>query len=76
MSEMDYVDKDFGKILKNNAQTLRHELLPSGTDCFRVYDRNLGRYPVTVDLYGKYAKITDYGEQPLSDEQTNTMHMV
>ena len=66
---MDYVDKDFGKILKNNAQTLRHELLPSGTDCFRVYDRNLGRYPVTVDLYGKYAKITDYGEQPLSDEE-------
>ena len=66
---MDYVDKDFGKILKNNAQTLRHELLPLGTDCFRVYDRNLSRYPVTVDLYGKYAKVTDYGDQPLSDEE-------
>lgn len=65
---MDYVEKDFGKILKNNAQTLRHDLLPAGTDCFRVYDRNLSRYPVTVDLYGKYAKVTDYGEEPLSDE--------
>ena len=65
---MDYLEKDFGKILKNNAQTLRHDLLPLGTDCFRVYDRNLPRYPVTVDLYGKYAKVTDFGDQPLSDE--------
>ena len=69
---MDYVDKDFGKILKNNAQTLRHELLPLGTDCFRVYDRNLDRYPVTVDLYGKFAKVTDYGDEPLSDEAKAT----
>ncbi|MBQ2049549.1 MAG: class I SAM-dependent methyltransferase [Spirochaetales bacterium] len=65
---MDYLDKDFGKILKNNAQTLRHDLLASGTDCFRVYDRNLSRYPVTVDLYGRYAKVTDYGTDPMSDD--------
>ena len=66
--KMDYMDKDFGKILKNNAQTLRHDLLEKGTDCFRVYDRNLSRYPVTVDLYGRYAKVTDYGKEPMSDE--------
>ena len=65
---MDHIDKDFGKILKNNAQNLRHELLPAGTDCFRVYDRNLSGYPVSVDIYGLYAKVTDYGEEPLSDE--------
>ena len=65
--KMDYMDKDFAKILKNNAQSLRHELLPLGTDCFRVYDRNLSRYPVTVDIYGKYAKVTDYGDTPLED---------
>ena len=70
---MDFMDKDLGKILKNNAQTLRHELLPQGTDCFRVYDRNLSRYPVTVDIYGKYAKVTDYGEEPLSDEEKETL---
>lgn len=70
---MDYMDKDMGKILKNNAQTLRHELLPQGTDCFRVYDRNLSRYPVTVDVYGKYAKITDYGDEVLSDESRETL---
>ena len=65
---MDYMDKDFGKILKNNAQTLRHDLLPRGTDCFRVYDRNLSRYPVTVDLYGKLAKVTDYGQSEMADD--------
>ena len=68
MMNMDYMDKDFGKILKNNAQTLRHDLLASGTDCFRVYDHNLSRYPVTVDLYGRYAKVTDYGNDPMSDD--------
>ena len=65
---MDYIDKDFGKILKNNAQTLRHDLLAAGTDCFRVYDRNLSRYPVTVDLYGRYAKVTDYDAEPMADD--------
>ncbi len=70
---MDYMDKDLGKILKNNAQTLRHELLPEGTDCFRVYDRNLSRYPVTVDLYGKYAKVTDYGDEPLGEGDKKTL---
>ena len=65
---MDYMDKDFGKILKNNAQTLRHDLLPKGTDCFRVYDRNLSRYPVTVDLYGKLAKVTDYGQEEMAGD--------
>jgi len=65
---LEYAEKDFGKILKNNAQELRHSLLTEGTDCFRVYDRNLGTFPVTVDLYGLYAKITDFGEEPLNDE--------
>ncbi len=66
---MEFFEKDFGKILKANAQQMRHDLLPQGTNCFRVYDRNLSQFPVTVDLYGKYAKVTDYGEEgPLSAE--------
>ena len=70
---MEYFEKDFGKILKNNAQEMRHSLLPEGTNCFRVYDRNLSQFPVTVDVYGKYAKVTDYGEAaPLSDERRAT----
>lgn len=69
---MDYVEKDFGKIMKHNAQALRHDLLPAGTDCFRVYDRNLSRFPVTVDIYGHYAKVTDYGDEPMTDETRET----
>lgn len=70
---MEYFEKDFGKILKNNAQDMRHSLLPEGTNCFRVYDRNLSQFPVTVDIYGKYAKVTDYGEaEPLTDEMRAT----
>lgn len=66
---MEFFEKDFGKILKTNAQEMRHDLLPEGTNCFRVYDRNLVQFPVTVDIYGKYAKVTDYGEDgPLSAE--------
>lgn len=62
-----FVEKDFGKIIKKNAQSQRHDLLPLGTDCFRIYDRNLSDFPVTVDIYDKYARVVDYGEEPLSD---------
>ena len=70
---MEFFEKDFGKILKTNAQQMRHDLLPQGTNCFRVYDRNLVQFPVTVDLYGKYAKVTDYGEDgPLSADMLSS----
>ena len=70
---MEFFEKDFGKILKSNAQQMRHDLLPQGTNCFRVYDRNLVQFPVTVDLYGKYAKVTDYGEDgPLSSDMLSS----
>ncbi len=57
---MEFYEKDFGKILKANALKQRRMMLQYGTDCMRVYDRNLEQFPVTVDLYGKYARITDY----------------
>ncbi len=65
---MDYTEKDFGKILKGNALKMRRLMLKSGTTCMRVYDRNLERFPVTVDLYGPYARITDYSEDGLDEE--------
>ncbi|MCQ2398163.1 MAG: class I SAM-dependent methyltransferase [Sphaerochaetaceae bacterium] len=54
--------KDFEKLIKKNAQSMRSRMLASGTDCMRIYDRNLQVFPVTVDLYGKFAKITDYSD--------------
>jgi 23S rRNA G2069 N7-methylase RlmK/C1962 C5-methylase RlmI len=65
---MDYTEKDFGKILKQNALKMRRMMLQSNTTCMRVYDRNLERFPVTVDLYGPYARITDYSDDGLDEE--------
>ena len=66
---MDYTEKDFSKILKSNALKMRRMMLKSGTTCMRVYDRNLERFPVTVDLYGPYARVTDYSEEGLEEEE-------
>jgi len=66
---MNYIEKDFGKILKHNALQMRRLTLKNGTDCMRVYDRNLEALPVTVDLYGPYVRITDYSEEGLDDDQ-------
>ncbi len=63
---MDYLMKDFGKILKKNALMMRRLLLQENTDCMRVYDRNFDELPLSVDLYGKYARITDYSAEGLS----------
>ena len=65
---MDYNEKDFGKILKGNALKMRRLMLKDDTDCMRVYDRNLEAFPVTVDLYGKYARITDYSLDGMEDK--------
>ena len=65
---MNYIEKDFGKILKHNALQMRRLTLKNGTDCMRVYDRNLEALPVTVDLYGPYVRITDYSEEGLDDD--------
>ncbi|HZJ88879.1 MAG TPA: class I SAM-dependent methyltransferase [Sphaerochaeta sp.] len=64
----EYVLKDFGKILKRNAQSMRAQLLPTDTDAMRIYDQHQGDLPLTVDLYGAYARITDYREEPFSAE--------
>ncbi|WP_319758379.1 class I SAM-dependent methyltransferase [uncultured Sphaerochaeta sp.] len=47
---------------------MRRMMLQSNTTCMRVYDRNLERFPVTVDLYGPYARITDYSDDGLDEE--------
>jgi 23S rRNA G2069 N7-methylase RlmK/C1962 C5-methylase RlmI len=69
---MEYFEKDFGKILKANALKQRRLMLKYDTDCMRVYDRNLEEFPVTVDLYGKYARITDYSRDGMDDPARET----
>ncbi|MEA5031436.1 MAG: class I SAM-dependent methyltransferase [Sphaerochaeta sp.] len=63
----EYVAKDFGKLLKRNALQMRRLMLQQQTDVMRVYDRNLVELPISVDLYGLYARITDYSDGYLDD---------
>ena len=66
---MDYQAKDFGKLLKNNALTMRRLFQSTDTNCMRVYDRNMEEFPVTVDLWAQWVRITDYSEEGLDDRK-------
>ncbi len=65
---MDYRLKDFKKIIKRSYQETRRQLSPLHTDCMRVYDRNISEYPVTIDVYGNYVKIQEFGETASDSE--------
>ncbi|NLK14018.1 MAG: hypothetical protein GX313_04645 [Spirochaetales bacterium] len=68
---MDYQAKDFGKLLKNNALTMRRLFQSADTNCMRVYDRNMEEFPVTVDVWAQWVRITDYSEEGLEDYKRN-----
>ena len=70
---MNYILKDFGKLLKHNHMAMRQHFTPLGTNVYRVYDKNINTLPVTVDFYGSYVYILDYREDfdlnsPLEEE--------
>ncbi len=65
---MDYDLKDFKKIMKLSYQHTRKEFQRLQTNCMRVYDRNLPAYPVTVDVYGAYVKIQNFGDAELETD--------
>ena len=65
---MQYFEKDFGKLLKQGALNVRRMQNAKQTDCMRVYDRNLEQFPVTVDVYGPYVRVTDYSEDGLAED--------
>ena len=64
----DYLKKDFAKILKQNALSGHRMMKATDSTCVRVYDRNIEELPVTVELYGKYARIVDFSDDGLEDE--------
>ncbi len=49
--------KDFEKLIKKQHDELRKIYFPSGTTCFRVYDRQMGAFPLIVERYGEYLRI-------------------
>lgn len=64
----EYIRKDFTRLLKNGALEGRRWMNATDSSAVRIYDRNLEFLPVTVELYGKYAKIVDYADGGLDDD--------
>lgn len=48
---MEYIYKDFAKIVKKNHDELRKIFSEVGTNCYRIYDRNLEEIPVVVEKF-------------------------
>lgn len=65
----DFDKKDFGKILKHQALDARRWMKLTDSTVARVYDRNLEAIPVTVELYGSYARIVDFSDEGFTDEE-------
>ncbi len=73
----EFLRKDFSKILKHNGLEARRLMKDSDSSVARIYDRNLEGLNITVDLYGPYARILDYGDEPLNeDELTEVFDLV
>ena len=63
----DFEKKDFEKLLKRGGLEARRYMKLTDSDVARVYDRNIASIPVTVDLYGQYARIVDYSDGGLDE---------
>jgi 23S rRNA (guanine2445-N2)-methyltransferase / 23S rRNA (guanine2069-N7)-methyltransferase len=64
----EFLTKDFGKLLKRNALSVRRQINDKNTNVMRVYDLNIEQIPVTVDLYGNWARLTDYSDGLLNED--------
>ncbi len=65
----EYLRKDFGKILKSAGLESRRWMKATDSNTSRVYDRNLDELPLTVDLYGDWARVVDYSDGGLGDDE-------
>ena len=65
--------KDFSKILKRNALEAHRWMKETESTVSRVYDRNIGAFPVTVELFGPYARIVDYADGGLDEDDVTVV---
>lgn len=65
----EYLKKDFGKILKKAGLEGHRYMKNTDSTVCRIYDRNLEELNLTVDLFDKWARIVDYSESGLTDEE-------
>ena len=69
----EYEKKDFAKILKKNALDGHRWMNSTDSSAVRVYDRNLAAFPVTIDLYSGYARVADYSDGGMAEDDITVM---
>jgi len=64
--------RDFAKLLKKHHDELRKIYAEIGSDCFRIYDRELSVFPFAVEKYGRAIMISDDpADYPDDDSRIN-----
>ncbi len=61
---------EFGNRLRKNAKKILKWARKDGIHCFRVYDKDLPDYNVSVDLYEKWIQVQEYAAPKTVDEKT------
>jgi 23S rRNA (guanine2445-N2)-methyltransferase / 23S rRNA (guanine2069-N7)-methyltransferase len=59
---------EFGNRLRKNAKKFLKWAKRDGVHCFRVYDKDLPEYNVSVDLYEKWIQVQEYAAPDSVDE--------
>ncbi|HSX10820.1 MAG TPA: class I SAM-dependent methyltransferase [Chlamydiales bacterium] len=73
-----------GNRIRKNYRHVRKWAKRTGTDCFRIYDREIGRYPLAIDFYAGrfcvqyFSKDRDNYEPPqeLEDETVQVLRAI
>ena len=53
-------NSDFANRLRKNTKKMIGWADREGVECFRVYDRDMAEYNVSIDLYGKWVHVQEY----------------
>ncbi len=72
----EYEKKDFAKLLKRGNLEGHRWMRESDSTTVRIYDRNLEGIPVTVELYGPYARVVDYSKSDDSLDKDEVVDIV
>ncbi|SDP75162.1 bifunctional 23S rRNA (guanine(2069)-N(7))-methyltransferase RlmK/23S rRNA (guanine(2445)-N(2))-methyltransferase RlmL [Desulforhopalus singaporensis] len=60
---------EFGNRLYKNVQKTMKWANREGITCFRVYDRDLPEYNLSIDIYGKWVHVQEYAPPKSVDEE-------
>jgi 23S rRNA (guanine2445-N2)-methyltransferase / 23S rRNA (guanine2069-N7)-methyltransferase len=64
--------RDFANRLRKNLKQMLVWATKNHIECFRIYDRDLPEYNVSIDLYGKWVHIQEYAPPKTIDESAAT----